>query len=181
MTILDKVNAKSRSIIQNFTDEEPANYIEAGLLYQIVVAGRFHVAILNVLYNHAENLELKALIKDAVESLTESTIKYGEEFLISNDTALPDIRFSERKLETVSDIPSSSHFSDREIALLIMEIHGTGQIALLTAINQSFHTVIANHLRKEMNLGFDWAYRLQQLMLTEHWLPEVAKVNHVIH
>lgn len=181
MTILDKVNAKSRSIIQNYTDNEPANYIEAGMIYQIVLTGRFQVAMLNVLYNHAENQELKALIKDAITSLVERTIKYSEDFLIENDTALPNTRFSDRPLENVQEIPSASHFSDMEISLILLEMNGTSQTALLTAISQCYHMEIGAKFRKEINMGFDWAYRLQHLMLTQHWLPEVAKINKVLH
>lgn len=53
MAILDTVSATGRSIVQKFTDKEPVNYIEAGMLYEIVVTGRFHVSFLSVLYNHA--------------------------------------------------------------------------------------------------------------------------------
>jgi hypothetical protein len=178
MNILEKATAKSHSIVQNMMDHEPANYIEAGLQYQIVLMGRFQASVITILYNHAEDPELRILLKDARDALVGRTVKISEDFLQSEDVTLPTIQFPERSLEEYQDIPDRLHFSDMEIALLLLEMSASSQMALLTAINQSYHLEIGNHLRKELNMGFDWAYRLEQLMLQRNWLPRIAKIVH---
>jgi len=178
MNILEKATAKSNSIVQNIIDHEPANYIEAGLQYQIVLMGRFQASVITILYNHAEDPELRILLKDARDALVERTVQMSEDFLQSEDVNLPTIQFPERSLEKYQDIPDYLHFSDMEIALLLLEMNSTSQMALLTAINQSYHLEIGNRLRKELNMGFDWAYRLEQLMLQRNWLPKIAKIVH---
>ncbi|WP_368294419.1 hypothetical protein [Dehalobacter sp. TBBPA1] len=178
MNILEKATAKSNSIVQNIIDHEPINYIEAGLQYQIVLMGRFQASIITTLYNHAEDPELRVLLKDARDALVERTVKMSEDFLRSEDVKLPTIQFPERSLEEYQDIPDHLHFSDMEIALLLLEMSASSQMALLTAINQSYHLEIGNRLRKELNIGFDWAYQLEQLMLQRNWLPKIAKIVH---
>ncbi|MDJ0306419.1 DUF3231 family protein [Dehalobacter sp.] len=178
MTILDKVNATSRSIVQKFVDKEPANYIEAGLLYQIVVTGRYHVALLTIFHNHAKDLELMQLIKDALDNLSEKTIKKCEDLLQTEDAMIPTVRFPERLLESAQNIPSAAHLSDMEIAMALVNMHGASQMALLTAINQCYHLEIGIELRKQLNIALDWGYRLLQLMLHRGWLPQIAKVEH---
>jgi len=178
LTILDKVNAKGRSLVQNFVNDESANYIEAGLLYQIIITGRFHVSLLSIFYNHAKDPELMELIKDALDNLSERTIKVCEDILDANDAMLPTMRFPERLLGSTQDIPSAAHITDMEIAMGLVNMHGASQMALLMAINQSYHLEIGIKLRKQLNIALDWGYRLQQLMLHREWLPQIAKVQH---
>lgn len=178
MTILDQVNAKSRSFVQGLVDKEPANYIEAGLLYQIVITGRYHVSLLTVLHNHAQDPELMQLIKDAIDNLSEKTLKGCEDLLQSEDAMIPTMRFPEHKLESAQDIPSSAHLSDMEIAMALANMHGASQMALMTAINQCYHLEIGFTLRKQLNTALDWGYRLLELMLHRGWLPQIAKITH---
>lgn len=176
MTILDKVSAKTNSLAQKFVDKESVNYIEAGLLYGIVATGRYHVAILTVLHNHAQDPELKRLIKDALDNLAEKTTKQCEELLLMGDAKLPAVRFPERSLENGQDIPSAAHFTDMEIAMILVNMHNASQLTLMTTINQCYQPEIGTKLRNQLNIGLDWGYRLQQLMLHRGWLPEIAKV-----
>lgn len=178
MTMIDKVNAKSRSIVQELVDKEPANYIEAGLLYQIIITGRYHVSILTILHNHAKDPELMQIIKDALDNLSEKTIKDCEDFLLTEDAMIPSVRFPERLLESAQDIPSGAHFSDMEIAMALVNIHGASQMVLLATINQCYHLDIGSKLRIQLNVALDWGYRLLQLMLHRGWLPQIAKVEH---
>ena len=178
MTILDQINAKSRSIVQGFVDQEPLNYIEAGLMHQFIITGRYHVSLLSVLHNHAKDPELKQLIKDALNDLSEDTIKYCEDFLKAENAVLPSVRYPEYPLENVQNIPDAAHLSDHVIAMALVNIHGASQIALLAAINQCYHLDIAFQFRKQINISMDWSYRLLQLMLHRGWLPEIAKIQH---
>lgn len=178
MTILDQVNAKSRSFVQDLVDKEPANYIEAGLLYQIILSGRYHVSLLTILHNHAQDPELMKLIKDAIDNLSERTLKDCEDLLLSENAMIPTVRFPEHKLESTQDIPSAAHLSDMEIAMALVNMHGASQLALMTAINQSYHLEIGSKLRKQLNTALDWGYHLLELMLHRGWLPQIAKITH---
>ncbi|MEL7567961.1 MAG: DUF3231 family protein [Dehalobacterium sp.] len=178
MTILDKVSAKSRNMIQNLLDKECVSYIEAGLLHQIVITGRFYVNLLIILHNHAQDTDLKLLIEDALNNLSGKTTKVCEELLQKGNAMLPTVSFPKRSLESGLDIQSNAHLSDMEIAITLVNMHSASQMALLTAINQSYSLEIGNQLRKQLDKSLDWGYRLMQLMLHRNWLPEIAKVKH---
>ncbi|MDR3562132.1 MAG: DUF3231 family protein [Negativicutes bacterium] len=178
MTIIDQVNASSRALVQKLVDKEPVNYIEAGLLYGITTTGRYHVAVLSVCYNHAQDPQLKELIKDALDNLTEKTVDKCESLLRAGDARVPTVEFPNHPLEKRLDIPGAAHFSDMEIAMMLVNMHGASTMALLAAINQSYQLEMAIELREQLNIALDWGYRLLQLTLHRGWLPELAKVEH---
>lgn len=178
MTIVDKVSAKGRSIIQKYVDQEPANYIEAGLVHQIILTGRFHVATMSLLYNHAQDAELRKLIKDVIDNITEKTIEASEDFFNDANAQIPTIKFTERHLEDIQNIPESIRYTDQEIVIMLADMHTSANLALLMAINQSYNLDLSLELRKQLNLGLEWGYRLLELSLHRGWLPEIAKVNH---
>jgi len=178
MTIIDQVKAGARNIIQSAVDKEPVNYIEAGALYSIVIQGRFHVAMLSVLHNHAQDPQLKQLIKEAMEDLSDATVHKCEHLLQAGDAQLPTVNFPDRRLESRLSIPSEAHLTDREIAMTLVHNNAAGQLMLLATINQCYQLEIAKALRDELSTALDWSYRLLQLMLHHGWLPEMAKVEH---
>jgi len=178
MTILDKVSAVSRSMVQNIVDKEPVNYIEAGVLYAMAAGGRHHVAVLSVFHNHAQDPRLKELIKDGLDNLTENTIKTCDNLLHAGDARVPTVEYPTHPLENRMDIPGAAHLSDMEIASMLVNMHTASTIALVAAINQSYQLEMAIQLREQLNISLDWGYRLLQLMLHRGWLPELAKVEH---
>lgn len=178
MTLLDQVSAVSRSIVQEMVDEESVNYIEAALLYGMVTTARYHVAVLSVFHNHAQDPQLRQLIKDAIDNLAEKTIKKCEALLLTGDAKLPSVKFPEHPLKNQLDIPGAAHLTDMEIAMSLVNMHGASQLALVAGINQSYQLKIARELRNQLNIALDWGYRLLQLMLHQGWLPEMTKVEH---
>lgn len=144
----------------------------------ITVNARYHITLLTLLSNHAQDTELKELIKDALDNLSKETNKKCEELLQLGEAQLPTIRFLERSLESNLDIPSAAHFTDLEIAMSLVNMHNASQLALLIAINQSYQLEIGMELRSQLNNALDWGYRLLQLMLRRGWLPEIAKIQH---
>lgn len=178
MSVIEQVSVAGRAVVQSLVDKEPVNYIEAGSLYGIITIGRYHVALLTVLHNHAQDPQLKVLIKEAMDTLSEVTLKKCEHHLKSGGAKMPSIEFPERSLQDRVDIPGAARLSDREIALTLAGLDASSQLSLLTALHQCYQLEIALTLRTQLSTALDWSYRLLQLMLHRGWLPEIAKVTH---
>lgn len=177
MTIMDKINSRVNGVVQSVIDKESLNYLEAGGLYGIIAQGRHLLATLSILYNHAQDRELKKLIKESIEDLTRPTIQRCEELLKEGGAQTPQFYFEERKLHDSIDIPYDARLSDMEIAATIGTIAKTAQTILLAALLQSYQLEIGLTFRKFIDEGLDWNYRLLQLMLKRGWLPHLAKVH----
>ena len=98
MSILDKINAETRMLFNNFFEKEPLNYLEAAGLYAVVAQGRCNLALLEVLHNQAQDSELKALIKEAITTQTRMVINQSEEMLQENGSHVPNLSFRRRPL-----------------------------------------------------------------------------------
>lgn len=179
MSLLDKVNAETRNLVNMFFDKEPLNYLEAASLYGVVAQGRLNISILEIMYNHAQDSELKALIKEALEYDTENLIEQSEELLEENGASLPTLSFKKRTLhKSPLDIPQDARATDREIALYLASLAKASQAALLGALHQSYQLEVALLYREKLDAGLDWDYRLLQLALDRGWLPHLSKITH---
>lgn len=178
MTIVDKVNSNVRGAFQTLFDKEPVNYLEGASLYGIIAQGRLNLASLEVLYNHAEDPELKDLIKESIDSLVIPVIKGCESFLERSSVESPQFSFAEHRLHDSIEIPVDAHLTDEEIAAVIGTMAKASQIVLLGALHQSYQLEIGLMHRKFLDVGLDWNYKLLQLMLQRGWLPHLAKMIH---
>ncbi len=179
MSILDKVNVETRNIVNMFFDKEPINYIEAAGLYSIIAQGRYNIAALEVMYNHAQDSSLKELINEAIEQHTQSLIEQSEDILGKNGGKLPTLSFTSRTLHnTALHIPADAHLTDGEIAITLGTMAKAAQMTLLAALHQSYQLEVALMYREVLDAGLDWDYRLLQLMLNRGWLPHLAKFQH---
>jgi len=179
MTILEKVSSETRSILNMFFDKEPLNYLEAAGLYGVIAQGRYNIASLEVLYNHAQDRELKALIKEAIDKHTKNLIEHSEKLLSESGGSLPTLSFSKRTLhKDPLDIAPDARMTDGEIAITIGSMAKASQMALLGTLHQSYQLEVALMYREVLDAGLDWDYRLLQLMLTRGWLPHLAKIHH---
>ncbi|SMC40720.1 DUF3231 family protein [Sporomusa malonica] len=179
MTVMDKVSSQTRNIMNMMFDKEPLNYIEAAGLYGMIAQGRFNVALLQVLYNHANDPELKGLIKEAINEHTKMTVNEAEDKLTDSDGHTPSLRFVKRNLHSHPlTIPDDAHLTDQEIAIAVGTMAKGSQMALLTALHQSYQLDVALMFRKALDDGLDWDYRLLQLMLNRGWLPHLKKITH---
>ena len=162
-----------------FFDKEPLNYLEAAGLYGIIAQGRYNVAALEVLYNHAQDQDLKALIKEAIERQSKAIIEHSEEMLQESGGRIPTLSFSQRTLhKSPMDIPADAHLTDGEVAIAVGTMGKAAQMALLAALHQSYQVEVALMYRRMLDAGLDWDYRLLQLMLRRGWLPRLAKLEH---
>lgn len=179
MSILDKINEETRVLFNNFFDKESLNYIEAATLYGVVAQGRYNVAMLEVLYNHAQDDELKMLIKDALNTHTRVVIDQSEERLQETGSHIPNLTFRRRTLHKDSiPIEPDAHLTDGEIAITIGTMAKASQMAMLTALHQSYQMDVAMMYKELLDRGLDWDYKLLQLMLKRGWLPRLHKVTH---
>lgn len=179
MSLLDRVNAQTRNIVNMFFDKETINYLEAASLYGIVAQGRHNIAMLEVLHNQAQDGDLKELIREAIEYHTSLLLDESEEILAHNDAALPSLRFERRELhQEPLKLPVDAAATDREIALAIATLAKASQMALLSALHQSYQLEVALLYRNMLDAGLDWDYRLLQLALERGWLPHIAKLQH---
>jgi len=179
MTILEKVSSETRSIFNMFFDKEPLNYLEAAGLYGVIAQGRYNIASLEVIYNHAQDAELKSLIKEAIDRHTKSLIEHSEKLLSDSGGTLPTLSFTKRTLhKKLLDIPADARMTDGEIAIAIGTMAKAAQMALLATLHQSYQLEVALMYREILDAGLDWDYRLLQLMLNRGWLPRLAKIEH---
>jgi hypothetical protein len=179
MTILDKVTSETRNILNMFFDNEPLNYLEAASLYSIISQGRYNISILQVMYNHAQDITLKELIREVIDRHTRLTVEQSEDILKDKGQPLPRIHFNDRQLQkTPLDIPADAKFEDKEIAIAIGTMAKAAQSVILAALHQSYQLEVALMYRKILEAGLDWDYRLLQLMLSRGWLPHIAKMEH---
>lgn len=178
MTIIEKVNSNVRGTWQAIFDKEPVNYLEAGALYGIIAQGQHTLAVLSVIYNHAQDPELRKLIKESMDDLARPTIEHCEKLLSESEAEIPQLPFIERKLHDSIDIPIDTHLTDIEIATTIGSMAKASQTIILTALLNSYQLEVGIMFRKILDAGLDWNYRLLQLMIHRGWLPHLAKVTH---
>jgi hypothetical protein len=179
MTMLEKVSSETRSILNMFFDKEPLNYLEAAGLYGVIAQGRYNIASLEVIYNHAQDGELKALIKEAIDRHTKTLVEHSEKLLSDSGGPIPSLSFTKRTLhKRPLDIPPDAHMNDGEIAIAVGTMAKTSQMALLATLHQSYQLEVAMMYRDMLDAGLDWDYRLLQLMLNRGWLPRLAKITH---
>lgn len=179
MTILDRVTSEARSVFNMVFDREPLNYMEAAGLYGMIAQGRFNVAALEVMYNHAQDPELKELIREAMDHHTKGLVKDSEKMLASSEGELPKLGFSKRTLhDHPLDIPMDARMTDAEISIGLGSMAKASQMALLAGMHQSYQPDVALIYRRKLDEGLDWDYRLLQLMLNRGWLPHLAKIEH---
>lgn len=179
MSILDKINAETRMLFNNFFEKEPLNYLEAAGLYAVVAQGRCSLALLEVFYNQAQDSELKALIKEAITTQTRAVINQSEEMLQENGSHVPSLSFRRRPLHKESlSVDPDARLTDGEIAIAVGTMAKASQVAMLAALHQSYQLEVALMYRDLLDRGLDWDYKLLQLMLKRGWLPRLHKAVH---
>ncbi|MDT8904027.1 DUF3231 family protein [Anaeroselena agilis] len=179
MTITDKLMAQADTALNMIFDKEPPNQIEAAALYASIMAGRQNVATLAVLYNHARDTDLKAVIKRSIDEQTEWLTSRAEKVLAAAGAEQPALHFMRRNLvDRQLDIPEEARFSDQEIALLLANMAKTSQLAVLGAMHNCYQPNLAKMYQDVLDKATDFNYRLMQLTLTKGWLPHLHKLQH---
>lgn len=178
MTVMDKMNAGTRTVFNAIFDKEPVNFMECSSLYTIIMQGRYNLGTLECMYNQASDPDLRSLIKNALD-ITRDTVEQAENVMKSGGGDLPEGHFIRRELHSHPlEIHKDARMADPEIVLGLAMMAKASQMALLTALHQSYQLEVANLYRKRLDAGLDHNYRIMQLMLNRGWLPYLEKVEH---
>ncbi|MCX7781704.1 MAG: DUF3231 family protein [Negativicutes bacterium] len=179
MTMLEKVAAGTNTLMNMVFDKEPINFIECTTLYTTVAQGRFNLATLEVMYNHATDPDLREMVKRAIDEQTRQTLEDAETLIKRGGAQEPPQHLKRRQLHPQPlNIPADAKFTDSEIVGMLAVMAKTTQIAILGAMHQCYQPELAVMYRKRLELGLDYSYRLMQLMLNKGWLPYIDKVTH---
>lgn len=179
MTIMDKVQSTTRAAVQGMIDREPVNYLEGGGIYGIIAQGRHNLCTLEIMYNHAQDAELKERIQEAMEKLVQPLIQECEGLLKESNAQVPQFHFTNHQLHKENlNIPPDARLNDMEIAAAIGTMAKAAQVNILAAMQNSYQLHIGMMFRRFLDEGLDWNYRLLQLMINRGWLPHVAKISH---
>ncbi len=176
LTIIDQIQAYTRSIIQSVVDKEPLNYLEAAGLYAIVLQSRHSIAMLCSLYNQAQDTELRTLIKDAIYEQTLPVIEKCESLMNAGKAEIPKEHFPSPILYEEATYPKGVRLTDIEIAIALGNIARTAQFQLFTAMQQCYQLEISIAINLLITSSLQWSFRLLQLMLHRGWLPVVPKI-----
>ena len=179
MTVMDKVNAETRSVMNMFFDKERINLLECAALYGTISQGRYNLTALEILYNHATDRDLRKIIKDAIDEQTRYTVNDSEMLINHKGGQEPAQHLKRRKLhDQALSVPEDARFTDQEIAFALGAMSKVSQTAVLGALQQSYQLDVAKMYRERLDSGLDFNYRLMQLMLNKGWLPYIEKVQH---
>lgn len=179
MTVMDKVNAGTRMVFNAMFDKEPINFLECAALYTTIATGRYNLAILEVMYNHATDPELRDLVKAAISEQSRHTVNDAENLVKKGGGQEPPQHLKRRELHAQPlAMPADACFTDREIAMTLGMFAKFTQIGILGALQQCYQLELAKMYRDRLDAGLDFNYRLAQLMLNRGWLPYVEKVEH---
>jgi hypothetical protein len=179
MTTMDKVNSTVKTAFNMMFDKEQLNYLEAAGLYGLTFAGRQNISALEIFYNHAQDKDLKALIKRAIDEQTAWLVDRAEKLIEAGDAKMPVVNFHRHKLhDTGINIPEDAKFTDAELCLALGNMAKASQTAVLFAMHQTYQPEIAMTYRRLLDAAFDFNYRLLQLTLENGWLPHLPKVEH---
>lgn len=179
MTLMDKMNAETHMVFDAVFDKEPINFMECAALYSTVATGRYNLALLETMYNHATDPELRELVEQAINEQSRHTVNDAETLMKRGGAQEPVQHLKRRKLHHAPlSIPDDAHLTDREIALTLSMFAKFTQMAVLGAIQQCYQLELAKMYRDRLDSGLDYNYRLLQLMLNKGWLPYLEKVEH---
>lgn len=179
MTVMDKVKAETRNVMNMVFDKETINLVECAALYSTISQGRYNLAVLEIMYNHATDRELRELIQQAIDEHTRNTVDASEMLINHKGGKEPSQHLERRKLHSEPlTIPEDARFTNQEIAFSLGAVAKISQTAVLNALQQSYQLDVAKMYRDRLDAGLDFNYRLMQLMLNKGWLPYIEKVQH---
>lgn len=179
MTVMDKLNAGTHMIFDAVFDKEPINFMECAALYSTVATGRYNLAMLEVMYNHAADPDLRELVHQAINEQSRHTVNDAETLIKRGGGQEPAQHLKRRELHREPlNISADAKLTDREIALTLSMFAKFTQMAVLGALQQCYQLELATMYRNRLEAGLDYNYRLLQLMLNKGWLPYLEKIEH---
>lgn len=118
MNLITKGSNIIMGILSGNPQDEPLHYGEVFGLWSSLSVAKGALDSYQVFINHTGDKELKAFLKQVIESSIKPSIKDIEEVLLNNDIAIPPTP-AERPEADLEQIPVGARFQDAQIAYLV--------------------------------------------------------------
>ncbi|XRG79360.1 DUF3231 family protein [Rossellomorea sp. GAMAL-10_SWC] len=169
MNLFEKGSKFIMGVLSGNPQNEPLHYGEVYGLWSHLSVTKAGVDTYQVYINHTGDEELKAFLKQVIESSMKPAIKEIEEVLLHNDIAVPPTP-SERPEADLEQIPAGARFQDAQIAYMVAAGIAAGVTADASLMSQSIRedigTMFASFGAKKAKDGA----ALLQIMKTKGWL-----------
>lgn len=123
-------------ILSGNPQHEPLHYGEVFGLWSSLSVAKAALDGYQVYINHTGDQELKAFLKQVIESSIKPSIKEIEEVLLHNDIAVPPTP-AERPEADLEQIPAGARFQDAQIAFMVAADIAAGVVASSQGMSQS--------------------------------------------
>lgn len=169
MNIITKGSNIIMGILSGNPQDEPLHYGEAFGLWSSLSSAKGALDGYQVFINHTGDPELKAFLKQVIESSIKPSIKEIEEILLHNDIAVPPTP-AERPEADLEQIPVGARLQDAQIAYMVAADIAASVVASSQAMSQS--------IREDVGLLFSQmgakkakdGAELLQIMKDKGWL-----------
>lgn len=169
MNLFRKGSHLLMGILSGNPKNEPLHYGEVYGLWSHLAATKAGVDTYQVYINHTGDEDLKAFLKQAIETSMKPAIKDLEEILLHNDIAIPPTP-AERPEADIEQIPVGARFQDAQVAYLVAADIAAGLTVNSAQISQSIREdiglMLAGFAAKKAKDGAV----LLEIMKTKGWL-----------
>lgn len=169
MNLIAKGSKIIMGILSGSPQDEPLHYGEVFALWTSLSVAKGALDSYQVFINHTGDEELKAFLKQVIESSIKPSIKELEQILIHNDIAVPPTP-AERPEADLEQIPVGARLQDVQIAAMVAADIAASIVASSQGMSQS--------IREDVGLLFGQmgakkakdAAALLQIMKDKGWL-----------
>lgn len=136
MNLITKGSKIIMGILSVNPQDEPLHYGEVFALWSSLSAAKGALDGYQVFINHTGDQDLKAFLKEVIESSIKPSIKEIEEVLLQNDIEVPPTP-AERPEADLEQIPVGARFQDAQIAYMVAADMAAGIVASSQGMSQS--------------------------------------------
>ncbi|GGI13365.1 membrane protein [Gottfriedia solisilvae] len=136
MNLITKGSQILMGILSGNPQDEPLHYGEVFGLWSALSVAKGALDGYQVYINHTGDQELKAFLKQVIETSIKPSIKELEEVLLHNDIAVPPTP-AERPEADLEQIPVGARFQDAQIAYMVAADIAAGVVASSQGMSQS--------------------------------------------
>ena len=136
MNLLTKGSKIIMGILSGNPQDEPLHYGEVFGLWTALSVAKGALDGYQVFINHIGDKELKAFLKQVIESSIKPSIKDIEEVLLHNDITVPPTP-AERPEADLEQIPVGARLQDAQIAYMVSADIAAGVVASSQGMSQS--------------------------------------------
>jgi len=136
MNLFLKGSKMIMGILSGNPQDEPLHYGEVFALWTSLSVAKFRLDSYQVYINHTGDEELRAFLKQVIETSIKPSIKELEEVLLHNDIAVPPTP-AERPEADLEQIPVGARFQDAQIAYMVAADIAAGVVASSQGMSQS--------------------------------------------